>query len=56
MLEMPFWRYNIGKKPVQFVSVINELREQVPQIPLHQHFANIENDRCNFAHNRSTLA
>ena len=56
MLEMPFWRYNIGKKPVQFVSVINQLREQVPQIPLHQHPANIKNDGNYFAHNSDTLA
>jgi hypothetical protein len=47
---MPLRRHDMGDEPFQFVAVIDQLGEQITQIPFEQHFADVEYDSGDFLH------
>src|SRR3546814_18110495 len=54
MLEMPLFGNDIGAEPVEFDGVIDELCEQVPQIPLDDHPPDIEHHRLKAPRHKSS--
>jgi hypothetical protein len=42
VLEMPFGRHDMGDEPVEFARIVDQLREQMAQIPLKEDAADVE--------------
>ena len=52
MLKMPFRRYDMCKKPVQFFRIVDQLCEKTAQIPAIQNIAYIKDDGVYFRNGR----
>ncbi len=49
MLEMPRLRHDVVGHPVAFGRIVDQLLDQMAQVPLDDHAPDIENDCVHFA-------